>query len=39
MTRTIGIGIIGTGWMGEVHSRSCRAIPEWPTCWPAPSLG
>ena len=28
MTRTIGIGIIGMGWMGEVHSRSYRAIPD-----------
>jgi len=26
MTRTIGIGVIGMGWMGEVHSRSYRAI-------------
>src|SRR5207249_6811339 len=28
MTRTIGIGEIGMGWMGEVHSRSYRAIPD-----------
>jgi predicted dehydrogenase len=28
MTRIIGIGIIGMGWMGEVHSRSYRAIPD-----------
>lgn len=28
MTRTIGIGVIGMGWMGEVHSRSYRAIPD-----------
>ena len=28
MTRTIGIGVIGLGWMGEVHSRSYRAIPD-----------
>jgi predicted dehydrogenase len=28
MTRTIGIGIIGMGWMGEVHSRAYRAIPD-----------
>ncbi len=27
MTRTIGIGVIGMGWMGEVHSRSYRAMP------------
>src|SRR5919202_795753 len=28
MTRTIGIGVIGMGWMGEAHSRSYRAIPD-----------
>src|SRR5438034_10606207 len=28
MTQTIGIGVIGMGWMGEVHSRSYRAIPD-----------
>jgi predicted dehydrogenase len=28
MTRTIGIGVIGMGWMGEVHGRSYRAIPD-----------
>jgi predicted dehydrogenase len=28
MTHTIGIGVIGMGWMGEVHSRSYRAIPD-----------
>ena len=28
MTRIIGIGVIGMGWMGEVHSRSYRAIPD-----------
>jgi predicted dehydrogenase len=28
MTRTIGIGVIGMGWMGEVHSRSYRSIPD-----------
>ena len=28
MTRTIGIAVIGMGWMGEVHSRSYRAIPD-----------
>jgi predicted dehydrogenase len=28
MTRTIGVGVIGMGWMGEVHSRSYRAIPD-----------
>ncbi len=26
MTKSIGIGIIGMGWMGEVHSRSYREI-------------
>jgi predicted dehydrogenase len=28
MTRTIGVGVIGMGWMGEVHSRSYRAIQD-----------
>jgi predicted dehydrogenase len=28
MTHTIGIGVIGMGWMGEVHSRSYRSIPD-----------
>lgn len=28
MKRTIGIGVIGMGWMGEVHSRSYRAVPD-----------
>ena len=28
MTRTVGIGVSGTGWMGEVHSRSYRAVPD-----------
>src|SRR5688572_9851394 len=27
MTRTIGIGVIGMGWMGDVHSRSYAQIP------------
>lgn len=26
MTQSIGIGVIGMGWMGEVHSRSYRQI-------------
>jgi predicted dehydrogenase len=26
--RTIGIGVIGMGWMGEVHSRSYRVLPD-----------
>jgi predicted dehydrogenase len=28
MQRTIGIGVIGMGWMGEAHSRSYRALPD-----------
>jgi predicted dehydrogenase len=28
MTRTIGIGVIGMGWMGDAHSRAYRAIPD-----------
>ena len=28
MTHTVGIGVIGMGWMGEVHSRSYRVIPD-----------
>ncbi len=28
MARTIGIGVIGMGWMGHVHSRSYRQIPD-----------
>jgi len=28
MTRSIGIGIIGMGWMGEAHSRSYLAIKD-----------
>jgi predicted dehydrogenase len=28
MTRTIGAGVIGMGWMGEVHSRSYREIRD-----------
>ncbi len=27
MSRTIGIGLIGFGWMGQAHSRSYRSIP------------
>lgn len=27
MTRTIGIGVVGFGWMGQAHSRSYRRIP------------
>lgn len=28
MHRTIGIGIIGMGWMGDVHSRSYNTLPD-----------
>src|SRR5512143_1645591 len=28
MTRVIGIGVIGMGWMGFVHSRSYRMIAD-----------
>jgi predicted dehydrogenase len=28
MTRTIGIGVIGMGWMGGVHSRAYRQIAD-----------
>jgi predicted dehydrogenase len=28
MVRTIGVGVIGMGWMGEVHSRSYRQIMQ-----------
>lgn len=28
MTTTIGVGVIGMGWMGEAHSRSYKAIPD-----------
>ena len=27
MTHTIGVGVIGMGWMGDVHSRSYAQIP------------
>ena len=27
MTRNVGIGVIGFGWMGQAHSRSYRRIP------------
>ncbi len=27
MTTTIGIGVVGFGWMGQAHSRSYRRIP------------
>ncbi len=28
MTRTIGVGVIGMGWMGAVHSRTYQQIPN-----------
>ncbi len=28
MTKPIGIGVIGMGWMGQVHSRSYRQVPD-----------
>ena len=40
MTRTIGIGVIGMGWMGTVHSRSYRQIPiRFQDCDIRPRLG
>ena len=33
MAREIGIGLIGVGWMGEVHSTSYRRVPfHFPEC-------
>jgi predicted dehydrogenase len=29
VTRTLGIGVIGFGWMGQAHSRSYRAVPTY----------
>jgi predicted dehydrogenase len=29
MARSIGIGVIGFGWMGRAHSRSYRSIPSY----------
>ena len=32
-TRSIGIGLLGVGWMGEVHSTSYRRVPiHFPEC-------
>ena len=28
MTREIGVGVIGMGWMGETHSRAYRQVLE-----------
>jgi predicted dehydrogenase len=39
MPRVIGVGVIGMGWMGEVHSRSYRQIVErFPDCPLHPKL-
>ena len=27
MTRTLGIGVVGFGWMGQAHSRSYLRLP------------
>ena len=27
MTRRLGIGVVGFGWMGQAHSRGCRRAP------------
>ena len=27
MSRRVGIGVVGFGWMGQAHSRSYRRIP------------
>ena len=35
MRPTIGIGVIGFGWMGQAHSRSYLRIP---TLFPGPHL-
>ncbi|MEN9643903.1 MAG: hypothetical protein RL238_572 [Actinomycetota bacterium] len=29
MSRRIGIGVIGFGWMGQAHSRGCRRAPSY----------
>ena len=39
MPRSIGIGVIGMGWMGVQHSRSYRQIAErFPDCSLQPRL-
>jgi len=39
MMSSIGIGVIGMGWMGTVHSRSYRQVPvRFPKCELAPRL-
>jgi predicted dehydrogenase len=38
-TRKIGVGVIGMGWMGTVHSRAYRMIPDrFPECNLSPEL-
>jgi len=39
MSQAIGIGVIGMGWMGQVHARAYRQIPDrFPDCALAPRL-
>ena len=38
MTDQVGVGVIGMGWMGEVHSRSYRALPDRFPNGPVPRL-
>jgi len=39
VNKTIGIGLVGFGWMGQAHSRSYRSIPMYfPDCGITPRL-
>ena len=39
MTREIGVGIVGLGWMGQVHTRAYRRLPDhYPDCALTPRL-
>lgn len=39
MARSIGIGVIGLGWMGQAHSRAYRSVPSYfPEAGIAPRL-
>ena len=39
MTKNIGVGVIGMGWMGQVHSRSYKQVPiRFPELGVEPSL-